>query len=324
MSLPQSRKDLIKYCLRALGAPVLDINLEEEQIEDRIDEALAFYRDYHYDGIERHFLEHQITASEMKLASPAVGNFNRNDIIRGNTSNAEAHVYDISEDRLTIRFRTKTGTFQLNESITNTSTTGSATIASASTSITIGDVDLGYILLPENVMSITSMIKRKTTALGASAGSLFNFQYQWAMQNVFSMGSIDLTTYHIYKQYLSLFNTMFNQEKRIEFNRKTNKLHVIESTFLTAIDEYVLIDAVVAIDPETYKKTYSDEFLRDYATALLKRQWGTNLKKFNGITLPGGVTLNGQTIYDEAMSEIDKLQQRAKKEFQNPPLPFIA
>lgn len=323
MALPQTRNGLREWCLRKLGAPVLDINIDEDQIEDRIDEALRYFQDYHFDGVEKCYMKHQITASKFTLSAPYSGTYSQNDILIGQTSGAEAWFYD-APTTTEIRFRTKSGTFVPNEVIVNDSTGATATIASGSSSIFIGDVDNGYIPVTERVISIVSLVPTKSNALAAGAGSMFDFQYQWAMANMYSFGSVDLVSYQIYKQYLALWNSMFNRERKFLFNRNMDKLYVVDKDFLTNIDDYCVIECWISLDPEEYGEVYSDEFVREYATALLKQQWGTNMKKFNGIQLPGGVTLNGQSIYDEATQELEKLTERVKKEFQLPPDPFIA
>ena len=315
MPLPATRVDLIEWCLRKLGAPVIDINLDEDQIEDRIDEGLAYFRDYHFDGVERCYLKHQITASHFTTTAAPVGTFNNDDIIKGNTSNAEAYVWDVSGT--TVRFRTKLGTFSLGETVTNTSTGGTFTIASAPNSITIGDIDNQYLAVSDRVISITDILPPQSSTIGGNLGGIFDFQYQWSLNNMFSLASTDLITYDIYKQYISLWEFMFRGKKGLRFNRKTDKVYIDINNFL--IDQYVILEAWVALDPEQYKEVYGDEIVREYCYNLLKEQWGNNLKKFSGIQLPGGVTLNGQQIYDEAQRDLEKLRERIRKEFELPP-----
>lgn len=317
MALPYTRQALIDWCLRKLGAPVIEINVDEDQVEQRIDEGLSYFRDYHFDGVERCYLKHQITASSLTLAGPAVGVYEKNQIIKGDTSGAEAWVYDISDDLLTIRFKTKDGLFQLGEDITNQDSGGTATISTAANSIEIGDLDNQYIPVIDRVISITDLVTEASPTAGASLGGIFDFQYQWALNNMFNLTSTDLVTYNIYKQYIDLWEFIFKGLKGIRFNRKTDRVYI--DVFDYQVDQYVILEAWVALDPEQYKEVYSDEIVREYCYNLIKLQWGNNLKKFEGIQLQGGTTLNGQKIYDEAYEDLEKLRERVRNEFELPP-----
>jgi hypothetical protein len=64
MAQPQSREDFKDYILRKIGAPVIEINVSEEQVEDRVDEAISFWRDYHYNGSQLVYLKHEITQTD--------------------------------------------------------------------------------------------------------------------------------------------------------------------------------------------------------------------------------------------------------------------
>lgn len=320
MGLPLTRVDLIEWCLRKLGAPVIEINLDEDQIENRIDEGLAYFRDYHFDGVERIYFKHQITASCFLITAPLVGTFEKNQKLQGNTSGATAYFHDV--DGLNVRFRTNAGTFQLGETVTNLDSLATFTISALPNSIVIGDIDNKYIPVPDKVIAVTDILPPQTSSIGGNLGCIFDFQYQWALNNMFSLASTDLVTYDIYKQYISLWEFMFRGKKGLRFNRKTDRVYIDINDFL--IDQYVILECWAALDPEQYKEVYSDEIVREYCYNLLKEQWGNNLKKFSGIQLPGGVTLNGQQIYDEAQRDLEKLRERIRKEFELPPDFFVA
>lgn len=317
MALPYSRQALIDWCLRRLGAPVIEINVDEVQVENRICEGLAYFRDYHFDGVERCYLKHQITASSLTLAFPATGDFLKNQIIKGDTSGAEAFVYDISDDGLTLRFKTKEGAFQLGEAITNLDSAGTATISSGGNAIAIGDIDNQSIPVSDRVISITNLVSQESSSIGGSLGGMFDFQYQWALNNMFNLASTDIVTYTIYSQYIKQWEFIFRGQKGIRFNRKTDRVYI--DIFDYNVDQYVILEAWIALDPEQYKEVYSDEIVREYCYNLIKLQWANNLKKFSGIQLPGGTTLNGQTMYDEAERDLEKLRERVRKEFELPP-----
>jgi hypothetical protein len=316
MGMPNTRIELIGWCLRKLGAPVIKLNLDEDQIEDRIDEGLAYFRDYHFDGVELCYLKHEITASNFLITVPLVGIFKRNQILIGATSNAEAYFYDVSG--LNVRFSTKSGIFIPGETVTNQTTGDTFIIDTALNSITIGDIDTKSIPVSDRVISVTDIMPAEGSPIGGGGlGGVFSADYQWRLNNMYSLMSTDLITYQIYKTYMSTWEFLFRGTKGLRFNRKASALYIDVNEYM--IGQFVIVQAWVALDPEQHKKVYGDEIVRAYCHALIKEQWGSNLKKFSGIQLPGGVTLNGQTIYDEAQKELENLRQRIRKEFELPP-----
>lgn len=311
------RTQLIHWCLRKLGAPVIEINIDDDQIEDRIDEALYYFRDYHFDGVERCYLSHQITASSLTLAQPFLGAITKNDLLVGQSSGAVAYANDVSFDGRVVRFMTQQGQFTLGETVKNTRTDETFQISAAEGSIFIGDIDNKNIPVGQKVISITNVLPQQRSTIGGNMGGMFDFQYQFALHNMFNLASTDLVTYDIYQRYMSTWEFMFRGQKGIRFNRKTDKVELDIQDWV--IDQWVVLEAWVALDPSTHVEIYSDEFVREYACALLKQQWGTNLKKYSGIQLPGGVQLNGQQIYEEATEELARLKERVEKTFQLPP-----
>jgi hypothetical protein len=308
------RTELIHWCLRRLGAPVIEINVDDDQVEDRIDEALMYFRDYHFDGVERCYLKHRITASTIKLETDYTADIIRGVVLVGDESGATGTAYDKTVDNRTIRFKSTNGVaFKEGETVTVSGQTEKAKVLTA----TFGDVDNKYVTLNQKVISVTNVIPQQSSTIGGNLGGMFDFQYQFALHNMFNLASTDLVTYDIYKRYISTWEFMFRGTKGIRFNRKTDKVFLDLQDW--TVDQYVIFEAWVALDPSTYKEIYMDEFVREYACALVKLQWGTNMKKFSGIGLPGGVTLNGQQLYDEAKAELDVLKDRIKKEFQLPP-----
>lgn len=318
----QGRKDLIHWCLRKLGAPVIDINVDEDQIEDRIDEALFYFRDYHFDGVERCYLHHQITASTLTLDASYTGNVNKNATLTGQTSGATALAFDKSADGFTIRFVSLNGKqFAPGEFVAVEGETTQAKIANNATAIKLGDIDNKYIELGTKVLSVTNVIPQESSSIGGNLGGMFDFQYQFALNNMFNLASTDLVTYDIYKRYIGMWEFMFRGTKGIRFNRKTDRVYLDVQTW--TVDQWIVLETWTALNPTQYTEIYSDEFVREYACALIKQQWGSNLKKFSGIQLPGGTTLNGQQIYEEATTDLEKLRERVRKEFELPPDFFV-
>lgn len=316
----RGRTDLIHWCLRKLGAPVIEINIDDDQIEDRIDEALLYFRDYHFDGVERIYLKHQITASSIDLQAAYSGDVVRDvTTLVGQTSGATAIAYDKSVDGKKIRFRLATTTkFVKNEIVlVDNDPTKEIQILNSDTAITYGDIDNQYIPVGTKVISVTNILPQQKSTIGGNFGGMFDFQYQFALNNMFNLASTDLVTYDIYQRYMSTWEFMFKGTKGIRFNRKTDRIYLDVQSLI--VDQYIVIEAWAALDPIQFNEIYMDEFVRNYACSLLKQQWGSNLKKFSGIQLPGSVTLNGQQIYDEAKAELEELREKLKKEFQLPP-----
>jgi hypothetical protein len=319
----KGRRALVHWCLRRLGAPVIDINIDEDQIEDRIDEALLYFRDYHFDGIERVYLKYQITASHLVAETAHAGSLTRGDTLTGLSSGATGYAYDKSADNKIIRFRsTSTQKFTKGEVVqVGDDTSNTFEILNSDSAVFTGDVDNHYLNIGTKVISVTNIIPQESSTIGGNLGGMFDFQYQFALNNMFNLASTDLITYQIYKQYISQWEFMFRGTKGIRFNRKTDRIYLDVQDWV--VDQWIIIEAWSALDPNIYTEIYSDEFVREYAFNLIKMQWGANLKKFSGIQLPGGVTLNGQQIYDEAIADLEKLRERVRKEFELPPDFFV-
>lgn len=245
MATPTTRTELKKYCLRRLGAPVVEINVDEDQVDDRIDDALEFYRDYHYDGSERIFLKHQITETDK----------------------------------------------------TNQ-----------------------YIDIPTTVMGIVNVFPIGT---GLQANNLFNLRYQISLNEVHDWASEKIQHYVASMERIALLEELLVGKQPLRFNRHTDKMHLDMDWNRVSVGEYIIIECYKVLDPDTYTSVWGDWWLRQYCTALIKRQWGENMKKFEGMQLPGGVTFNGQTIWAEAQEEILRLEEEVQKKFSMPAMDMI-
>ena len=313
MATPATRQGLIDYCLRALGHPVIEINIDDDQLEDRIDEAFQFYRDYHYDAVEAVYLKEQITASTLQIVGINAASFSIGEKITGASSGATTFVHAALAANKTYTKNTA-GTFTAGETITGASSGTTAVV----TSMTLGNFDNKYITLNDSVLSVV-----RTLPLSSRSNSIsfFDAKYQLMLNNIQSLTNTDIQYYTMLKMHINLINDLMTGQKPIRFNRHMNRLH-IDLTWGEggdlAIGDYVIIEAYRTLDPDAYTDVYNDGFLKRYSTALIKRQWGINLKKFEGVQLPGGVTLNGQKIFDEAMEEITTLKQEAQDTYQLP------
>lgn len=248
MSVPTTRVEFADYCLRRLGFPVIEINVAEEQVDDRIDDALYKWHDYHFDGVEEDYLIVPITDAA---------------------------------------------------------------------------VAAGYITLEEKVFSVISVLPiGHDASTGVGSGDLFSAQYQFYMNDFYGSSNIvggGLSDIIGMKTYLSTLQLTVSPLNSFNFNRKTNRISFNEPlSILKARATKLVLKIYRKIEPDTYSEIWSDEFLKEYATALIKRQWGENLKKYGSMNLPGGITINGDAIYAEAVTEIDKLEKRLTVDLQLP------
>jgi len=300
-----SREGLKQYALRDLGAPVLEINVDDDQLEDRLDEALDYWRLYHYEGVEQIYLKQQIRASEITLTSSVAANFSIAEIITGATSGATAEVCRESS-------RTSSGTLLLVRNVTGTFTAGEAITGSAGhnatlSSITLREYDNRYVEIPDYVWGVTKIL---SAGQASSSKNIFDLQYQLRLNDLYDLTSTSLIYYKTVMSHLALLDLELNGHQGFRYNRLNNRLY-LDANWQTdfILGDYIIVQSYRAMDPTTWSKVYNEPWLKHYTVALFKRQWATNLKKFSGIQLPGGVTLDGDKLYAEAMEEIDKLEQ---------------
>jgi len=150
---------------------------------------------------------------------------------------------------------------------------------------------------------------------------MFDIRYQIHLNDIHSVGFMgSLTDYVMSQQFLSLLDQVIDSdEKHINFERHKNQLRIdMDWDNEVEVNDYIVIECYRVIDPDTYTDVYNDYFLKRYATALIKRQWGTNLIKFEGMVMPGGVTFNGRQIFDDANEEITRLEEEARLNWEQP------
>lgn len=243
MSAITSREEFKEYCLRKLGKPVIQINIADEQIEDRVDDAFEYYRDYHYDAVEKVYLKHKVTQE---------------------------------------------------------------------------DIDNGYIPISHLVTGVKRVLPLFDKTDGYSK-SFFDVRYQMHLNEIYDLKNIELLTYELTQSHLQLVNDMITGRVPIRFNRHQNKLFLdIDWEESLNVDEYLIVEVYRILDPDTYTDVWNDRWLKRYATALIKKQWGENLSKYEGIQMPGGVTFNGTRIMDEATQEIEKLEEEMSLNYELP------
>ena len=267
MAKPTTRQELKDYAYRQLGAPVLDINIDDDQADDLMDDAIQFFNERHYNGVEKMYLKYQITQSDIDRA-------------RSNT-----------ETNRTVGITTYT--FQEGNN---------------------------YIEIPDSVIGIEKIFKFDSNTI---SGNMFSIKYQLFLNDIYYWGSSELLTYAMTKTYLEDIDFLLSTEKQIRFNQRMDRLYLdIDDTMLTE-ELYLIIQCYRALEPDTFTQTYNDPFVKQYATAKIKRQWGQNLIKFQGVKLPGGLEMNGRQIYDDAEREIENIRGRLISEYELPPLDFI-
>ena len=265
MTIPSSKATLKTYCLRALGFGVIDINVSDDQVDDRLDEALQYFAQYHYDGVERMYLKHQITADELTRA---------------------------------LQNTTTTATDKLDGTITANWLEGK-----------------GFIPVPDTVVSVVQVFSFDDQA----TNNMFDLRYQLRLNDLYDFSSTSIIHYEMTQRHLDFLSHLLVGEKPIRFNQHQNRLYIdMDWTNDITAGEFLVIECYRKLDPASYTDIFDDIYLKRYATALIKRQWGANLSKFNGVAMLGGVTMNGEQIYSQAIEEIQRLEEQIQLQFETP------
>jgi len=278
MAQPSSRQELVDYCKRKLGAPVLEINVADEQIEDLVDDAIQFFQERHFDGVYPTFLKYQIT---------------QDDIDRGRAQPTNGvGISTITVDHnvgLTTQFNFYEGG--------------------------------NYLQIPPSVIGVNKIFHFDGT--NTITNNMFSVKYQLFLNDIYYWGSTELLTYAMVKTYLEDIEFLLTTQKQIRFNKRQDRLYLDIDWGSVSVGNYLIIDCYRTLDPSDYSRVWNDSFLKMYLTALIKRQWGQNLIKFQGVKLPGGVELNGRQIYDDAQKELDVIMEKMSNTYELPPLDMI-
>ena len=280
MSQPSNRQGLIDYCLRQLGAPVLEINIADEQIDDLVDDAIQYFQERHYDGVMQMPLRYQIT---------------QDDINRGRAPAGDGGAVGI------------------------TTTTVTQTVGNTS-SFTYQE-NGNYIPLPDSIIGVNKIYRFPGTQTMSSG--MFNVKYQLMLNDVYFFDSLELLSYAMVKTKLEDIDFLLNPLKQIRFNIRQQRLYIDADWSDFAAGDYIIIDCWRVLDPNDNTRVYNDRFIKKYLTATMKKQWGQNLIKFQGVKLPGGIELNGRQIYDDAVLELKEIQDQKLSTYEIPPLDLI-
>jgi len=257
MATPNSKDTLKEYCLRALGKPVIDINVDPDQCDDRVDEALQYFAEYHMDGVERMYLKYKMTSGQKTRAA----------------TNSTTNVTDSVDN--------SGGAYAWEEQKV-------------------------WIPVPSTVVSVLRVLSVTESA----TVPMFDMKYQMRLNDLWDFTSTSMVNYQMLQEHLDLIDHLLTGEIPIRFNEHQNRLYLdMDWPNEIADDNYLVIECYRKLDPTTYTDVYNDWFLKKYTTALIKKQWGANLIKFNGVSMLGGVQLNGEIIYQQADEEIRTLEE---------------
>jgi hypothetical protein len=280
MAQPASRSDFKNYCLRQLGAPVLEINVADEQIDDIIDDALQYFHERHFDGVLRTYLKYQVT---------------QDDIDRGKGP-GQSGVTGI------------------------TTTTATATIDGASMQFD-WEENSNYLQVPPSVIGVEKVFHFDGSQ--SMSSGMFSIKYQLFLNDIYFWGAMEMLTYNMTRTYLADLEFALTTQKQFRFNQRMDRLYLDVSWSELTPGDYLVIDCFRTLDPNDYARVWNDSFLKKYTTALLKKQWGQNLIKFQGVKLPGGVELNGREIYEDGVKELETIREMMSNTYELPPLDMI-
>jgi hypothetical protein len=274
MAKPSSRQGLIDYCLRRLGAPVLEINVDDDQIDDLVDDALQLFHERHFDGIERVYLKHKLTQDEIDTAK-GVGVASTATAVVGISTTATSYTWEEAPN---------------------------------------------YIQVPDSVIGVEKVFTFDATTFSSG---MFNVEYQLFLSDIWWFQSTELLSYAMTRSRISDMEFLLNTSNQIRFNKRQNRLYLDTDWRKLKKDEYIILECFRILDPNDVTRVYNDSFLKEYLTSLIKKQWGQNLIKFQGVKLPGGIEFNGRQIYDDALRELEDIKMRMSSTHELPPLDMI-
>jgi hypothetical protein len=250
MASPTSRQTLIDHCLRRLGEPVIEVNVDEDQIEDKVDDTLQLYQEFHSDATVRTYYKHLITSD---------------------------------------------------------------------------DVSNKYITLTDDVLIVSKAFP--ITSTYSSSGNLFDIRYQMMLNNMGDFISFagDLSYLYQMEQYLEMIDMTLHGTPQVNFSRHQNRLYLYGDfeDGDAAVGNYLVLEVYKTLNPNTHTSIYNDMFIKNYLTASIKQQWGINMSKFEGMQLPGGITINGRQLFDDATQELTQLEEKMRSEHELPADFFI-
>ncbi len=245
MAVPATRAQFKEYCLRKLGKPVIEINVDDDQIDDRVDESLRYYWDYHFDGSHKTYYKHPVTQT---------------------------------------------------------------------------DKDNKYITLPENIIGAINIFD---IGDAVNTNNLFNIRYQIALNDLYTLTSQSMVPYFMAMQHIQFLEELLVGKQPIRYERHRDRLHIDMDWNKVEVGQFIIVEAYEVVDPDVWTDAWGDRWLQNYCTAKIKYQWGSNLTKFTGLNLPGGVQFNGDKILDDAAAEILKMEEEMLNSYSLPNVDMI-
>jgi hypothetical protein len=300
MAIPNTRETLKQYCLRNLGKPVIDVNVDDDQVEDRLDEALQYFAQYHTDGVERMYLKYKVTADD-------VTRMTTNKSYNVDEKGTVAENIELEEGTLTSG--DTSGDIQAED--------GGAILTEDSTLVrTSYEETQNYLVIPDAVISVINVFPLSDRA----NLNMFDVRYQLRLNDLYDFSSTSIVHYEMTMKHLDFLDHILVGEKPMRFNQLSNRLYIDQdwANDISA-DEYLIIECYRKLDPDAHTDIFDDLYLKRYATTLIKRQWGQNLSKFSGTAMLGGVTLNGPELFSTALDEQSKLEEEIRLNYEEPP-----
>ena len=278
---PSTRQELVTYCKRQLGAPVLEVNVADEQIDDILDDSIQYFQERHFDGTIQMFMKYKVTETDIKRGRAREG---RTDNVGIVTTTAESTIDG-----------------------------GTTTFSWTETS--------NYLQVPPSVIGVTKVMH--FDGANTVTNNMFSVKYQMFLNDIYYWGSTEILTYAMVKTFLEDLDFALTTQKQIRFNQRMDRLYLDIDWSSIRENDYLIMECYRALHPDDYARVWNDSFLKRYTTAKIKKQWGQNLLKFQGVKLPGGVELNGRQIYDDAEKELEVIREQMSNTYELPPLDMI-
>jgi len=229
--------------------------VSDDQVDDRIDEALQYFAHYHFDQVEKMYLKYEITQADIDRA-------------RGDTTTTAT---DVSDTSVTASFKEGNN----------------------------------FIPLPTTILSVIQVFPMDN----AASSNLFDIKYQMRLNDLYDFSSTSMIHYEMTMQHLDYISHILTGEKPVRFSEHQQRLYIDMDWEAVSAGEFLIIECYRKLDPSTYTDIFNNIHLKRYASALIKKQWGSNLNKFQNVQLLGGVTMNGDQIYQQAVDEIREIEQ---------------
>ena len=216
-----------------------------------------------------------------------------------------------AKERYTSDFTVPTSAFPTDGTITT----------SAGGEVQSFEENTNFLNLPDAIIGVEKLYLFDASFI---ANNMFSYKYQLFLNDVaFNLGYSGLMSYAMTKTYLEDIDFLLTANKQIRYNKRNNRLYLDVDWGSISAGTYIIIDCQRIMDPANYAGVYNDSFLKRYFTSRVKKQWGQNLIKFQGVKLPGGIELNGRQIYEDAVMELQQIEDKMLSTYEIPPLDLI-